>query len=184
MSALAFEVAHLPFSFYDQSFWFGSVPLRTYLPDGDIDVCAFPEAGTAFEWFSRFQTLLEAQANDPNADFSVKNITVVNADVLFFCVLFVRFHSISLSSAGSVAGQNSESSDRLRFRRHFRQQGRRHRRVVLFGGSGPNDWQVSFIQALCVADQGLVVRPFYCCYRVSVHWFYFWCVSACTKVEF
>lgn len=88
-----------------QCFWFGSVPLRAYLPDGDIDICAFPAAGTnSAQWFARFQSCLEAQARDAaTSELPVKNITVVNADVKILKALVgTILVDISVNKAGGI----------------------------------------------------------------------------------
>lgn len=63
---------------------FGSVPLRTYLPDGDIDLSIFcsPEAARALHnsWAIRLQAVLEQEQKSPTALHRVGDVTVINAE--------------------------------------------------------------------------------------------------------
>jgi hypothetical protein len=67
------------------AFMFGSVPLRTYLPDGDIDVSVFcgPEAAAALRdvWAPRVQAALLAEARRGTAPYEIGDVTVINAEV-------------------------------------------------------------------------------------------------------
>lgn len=67
-----------------QVFPFGSVPLKTYLPDGDIDLTAFGgqavEDALAYEVFS----VLEAEDKNRAAEFVVKDVQLIHAEVLIF----------------------------------------------------------------------------------------------------
>jgi hypothetical protein len=65
---------------------FGSVPLRTYLPDGDIDLSVFcPQEAAASmrdNWALKLQTAIEReQKSNPSTPFKVEDITVINAEV-------------------------------------------------------------------------------------------------------
>lgn len=74
---------------------FGSVPLRTYLPDGDIDVSIFCEAkslqvrhsnstsSTLFQdtWCDKLSTVLESEAENLEAEFKITNVSLINAEV-------------------------------------------------------------------------------------------------------
>lgn len=61
---------------------FGSVPLRTYLPDGDIDVSIFCEGkGLQDCWGERLQAALEKEAENPKAIFLIANVQLINAEV-------------------------------------------------------------------------------------------------------
>lgn len=62
-----------------QVFAFGSVPLKTYLPDGDIDLTAMVCIDAE-----------EALANDvcavlETAEFVVKDVQLIRAEVLMLC---------------------------------------------------------------------------------------------------
>lgn len=66
-----------------EAFMFGSVPLKTYLPDGDIDLSVFQAKGTSLRdsWATRLSALLEAEQRDLYATFVVKDIQVIHAEV-------------------------------------------------------------------------------------------------------
>ncbi len=61
---------------------FGSVPLLTYMPDGDIDVtCLLPPA-QASTWITPLKNRLVEISEDPDAPFPITNITPVYAEVM------------------------------------------------------------------------------------------------------
>lgn len=62
---------------------FGSVPLKTYLPDGDIDLSVFQAKGSSLRdsWATKLSALLEAEQRDPYAAFVVKDVQVIHAEV-------------------------------------------------------------------------------------------------------
>jgi hypothetical protein len=65
---------------------FGSVPLKTYLPDGDIDLSVFctPETAQALRdsWATRLQKVIEGEQHNRNAPYKIADITVINAEVI------------------------------------------------------------------------------------------------------
>jgi hypothetical protein len=67
------------------AFMFGSVPLKTYLPDGDIDVSVFctPDTAQALKdlWTTRLQKVIEGEQQSGNAPYEISDITVINAEV-------------------------------------------------------------------------------------------------------
>jgi hypothetical protein len=67
------------------AFMFGSVPLKTYLPDGDIDVSVFctPDTAQALKdmWTTRLQKVIEGEQQNGNAPYEISDITVINAEV-------------------------------------------------------------------------------------------------------
>lgn len=65
-----------------QVFPYGSVPLKTYLPDGDIDLTAF--VGKFFEdaFADDLVSTLEAADRNKDAEFSVKDVQLIRAEVL------------------------------------------------------------------------------------------------------
>jgi hypothetical protein len=76
------EKSSLPFSL--QVFTFGSVPLKTYLPDGDIDVTAFGNSEELKEiWANLVRDALEREEKSENAEFHVKEVQYIQAEVLF-----------------------------------------------------------------------------------------------------
>jgi len=60
---------------------FGSVPLRTYLPDGDIDLTALYSGAAVHGWMERLRDVLVAEEHNPLAEFSVRDIQTINAEV-------------------------------------------------------------------------------------------------------
>lgn len=64
---------------------FGSVPLKTYLPDGDIDLSIFcgPDVAAALKdtWTLKLQSVLLAEQNNADAPYVVGDVTVINAEV-------------------------------------------------------------------------------------------------------
>jgi DNA polymerase sigma len=64
-------------------FTFGSVPLKTYLPDGDIDVTAFsPSNELKDTWANLVRDALEHEEKNENAEFSVKEVQYIQAEVV------------------------------------------------------------------------------------------------------
>ena len=61
---------------------FGSVPLKTYLPDGDIDLALFQKSGPSIRnsWYKRLADVLEAEQRRPGPCI-VRDVQVINAEV-------------------------------------------------------------------------------------------------------
>lgn len=73
-----------PISSSLQVFTFGSVPLKTYLPDGDIDVTAFSNSEELKEiWANLVRDALEREEKSENAEFHVKEVQYIQAEVFF-----------------------------------------------------------------------------------------------------
>lgn len=65
-----------------QVFTFGSVPLKTYLPDGDIDLTAFSNNENMKEtWANQVRHMLESEEKNENAEFRVKEVQYIQAEV-------------------------------------------------------------------------------------------------------
>lgn len=65
-----------------QVFTFGSVPLKTYLPDGDIDMSAFSNnLNLKDTWASEVRDMLENEEKSENAEFRVKEVQYIQAEV-------------------------------------------------------------------------------------------------------
>ena len=66
-----------------QAFMFGSVPLKTYLPDGDIDMAVFQSHGPSVRdsWTTKLGAVLEAEARSQSTRFRVKDMQVIHAEV-------------------------------------------------------------------------------------------------------
>lgn len=63
-------------------FTFGSVPLKTYLPDGDIDLTAFSDNDDLKDtWATTVCGVLENEAKSENADFCVREVKFIQAEV-------------------------------------------------------------------------------------------------------
>lgn len=61
---------------------FGSVPLKTYLPDGDIDLTAFcHNLNLRDTWANEVRDMLENEEKNENAEFHVKEVQYIQAEV-------------------------------------------------------------------------------------------------------
>ena len=66
-------------------FTFGSVPLKTYLPDGDIDLTAFSNNQSLKDtWANHVRDMLESEEKNENAEFHVKEVQYIQAEVHIF----------------------------------------------------------------------------------------------------
>lgn len=64
-------------------FPYGSVPLKTYLPDGDIDLTAFGGTNGEDTLADDIVSVLEAEEKNRNAEFVVKDVQLIRAEVSF-----------------------------------------------------------------------------------------------------
>ena len=63
-------------------FTFGSVPLKTYLPDGDIDLTVFSEDQNLKDsWAKEVRDMLEREEKKEHAEFQVKEVQYIQAEV-------------------------------------------------------------------------------------------------------
>ncbi|GJU70151.1 retrotransposon protein, putative, ty1-copia subclass [Tanacetum coccineum] len=63
-------------------FTFGSVPLKTYLPNGDIDLSAFSNNPSLKDlWANEVVNLLETEEKNENEEFHVKEVQYIQAEV-------------------------------------------------------------------------------------------------------
>ncbi|KAK1289226.1 hypothetical protein QJS10_CPB18g00059 [Acorus calamus] len=70
--------------FTSQVFTFGSVPLKTYLPDGDIDLTVLSENQTLKDtWATMLRDLLEREEKSQTAEFRVKEVQYIQAEVSY-----------------------------------------------------------------------------------------------------
>lgn len=67
-----------------QVFPFGSVPLKTYLPDGDIDLTAFGGLNVEEALASDVFSVLEREVQNGAAEFVVKDVQLIRAEVSNF----------------------------------------------------------------------------------------------------
>lgn len=64
---------------------YGSVPLKTYLPDGDIDLAIFQSRGNTQHlrdtWFTQLSGFLQREEQNPHAPFRIRDVQVIYAEV-------------------------------------------------------------------------------------------------------
>ncbi|XP_039831597.1 uncharacterized protein LOC120692388 isoform X5 [Panicum virgatum] len=87
-----------------QVFTFGSVPLKTYLPDGDIDVIAFGNSEELKEiWAKLVRDALEREEKSENAEFHVKEVQYIQAEVkIIKCIVENIVVDISFNQVGGL----------------------------------------------------------------------------------
>lgn len=84
-------------------FTFGSVPLKTYLPDGDIDLTSFSKNQSSKEtWAHQVRDMLENEEKNENAEFRVKEVQYIQAEVCL-PLYFKVFQTIGASDSASPA---------------------------------------------------------------------------------
>ncbi|KAJ8506494.1 hypothetical protein OPV22_007380 [Ensete ventricosum] len=84
-------------------FPFGSVPLKTYLPDGDIDLTAlsFPNSEDALA--NDVRSVLQSEEQNKGAEFEVKDVQYINAEVkLVKCIVENIVVDISFNQIGGL----------------------------------------------------------------------------------
>ena len=61
---------------------FGSVPLKTYLPDGDIDLTALShQRNLKDSWANDVKNVLEGEGRNQNSMFRVREVQYIQAEV-------------------------------------------------------------------------------------------------------
>ncbi|KAD7117005.1 hypothetical protein E3N88_04273 [Mikania micrantha] len=87
-----------------QVFTFGSVPLKTYLPDGDIDLTAFSNNPMLKDsWASDVRDMLETEEKNENAEFCVKEVQYIQAEVkIIKCLVENIVVDISFNQLGGL----------------------------------------------------------------------------------
>ncbi|GAX73901.1 hypothetical protein CEUSTIGMA_g1351.t1 [Chlamydomonas eustigma] len=101
---------------------FGSVPLKTYLPDGDIDLSIFTsEHSLRDTWAIKLQGKLEEEQKNPRAQYMIGEINVINAEVkLLKCLVDNIVVDISFNQIGGLCTLTFlESIDRRVDQDHF-----------------------------------------------------------------
>ncbi|KAI5056702.1 hypothetical protein GOP47_0028520 [Adiantum capillus-veneris] len=85
-------------------FRFGSVPLKTYLPDGDIDLTAFSSHQELRDsWALDVQTILEQELQRKDTDFTVSDVQCIHAEVkIVKCVVENIVVDISFNQLGGL----------------------------------------------------------------------------------
>lgn len=83
---------------------YGSVPLKTYLPDGDIDLTVV-RTGKAEESLAReVLTLLQGEEQDENSEYDVKDTQFIDAEVkLVKCIVRGTVIDISFNQLGGLS---------------------------------------------------------------------------------
>ncbi|KAI4307136.1 hypothetical protein L6164_030355 [Bauhinia variegata] len=87
-----------------QVFTFGSVPLKTYLPDGDIDLTAFSNnQNWKDNWASEVRDILESEEKSKDAEFRVKDVQYIQAEVkIVKCLVENIVVDISMNQLGGL----------------------------------------------------------------------------------
>lgn len=84
-------------------FPFGSVPLKTYLPDGDIDLTAFCGYNLEEAFANDVYSVLEAEDHNPASEFVVKDVQYIRAEVkLVKCLVQNIVVDISFNQIGGL----------------------------------------------------------------------------------
>ncbi|CAN1303323.1 hypothetical protein LINPERPRIM_LOCUS25802 [Linum perenne] len=82
---------------------FGSVPLKTYLPDGDIDLTAFGGLNMEESLANDVQSILEMEDQNSAAEFVVKDVQLIRAEVkLVKCLVQNIVVDISFNQLGGL----------------------------------------------------------------------------------
>ncbi|KAL3536716.1 hypothetical protein ACH5RR_000082 [Cinchona calisaya] len=87
-----------------QVFTFGSVPLKTYLPDGDIDLTAFSNNQNLKDsWATHVRDMLENEEKNEHAEFQVKEVQYIQAEVkIIKCLVENIVVDISFNQLGGL----------------------------------------------------------------------------------
>lgn len=87
-----------------QVFTFGSVPLKTYLPDGDIDLTAFSRNQNLKDtWANEVKDMLESEEKNEDAEFRVKEVQYIQAEVkIIKCLVENIVVDISFNQLGGL----------------------------------------------------------------------------------
>lgn len=85
-------------------FTFGSVPLKTYLPDGDIDLTAMSENENLKDtWATKVRDILQSEERSANAEFRVKEVQYIQAEVkIIKCLVENIVVDISFNQVGGL----------------------------------------------------------------------------------
>lgn len=63
---------------------FGSVPLKTFLPDGDVDLTAMSDSVLGDSLVNDVRRILESEESNIDADLEVKDVKFIEAEVYIF----------------------------------------------------------------------------------------------------
>ncbi|GER46363.1 nucleotidyltransferase [Striga asiatica] len=83
---------------------FGSVPLKTYLPDGDIDLTVFShDQNLKDSWANQVRDMLHNEEKNENAEFRVKEVQYIQAEVkIIKCLVENIVVDISFNQVGGL----------------------------------------------------------------------------------
>jgi DNA polymerase sigma len=83
---------------------FGSVPLKTYLPDGDIDLTAFSLNHVQKDtWAEDVHRILEKAEQNSDSEFRVKEVQLIHAEVkIVKCLVENIVVDISFNQIGGL----------------------------------------------------------------------------------
>lgn len=81
---------------FTQVFPYGSVPLKTYLPDGDIDLAAFSHTNANDALVSDVHAVLRGEEHNEAARYKVKDVHCIDAEVLPGLILTLELQSLGL----------------------------------------------------------------------------------------
>ncbi|KAL6657364.1 hypothetical protein ACP70R_005144 [Stipagrostis hirtigluma subsp. patula] len=85
-------------------FEFGSVPLKTYLPDGDVDITVLGDTWLDGTLINHVRGVLEEEIENWDAQFELKSLHVINAEVkLIKCVIGNIIVDVSFNQIGGVS---------------------------------------------------------------------------------
>ncbi|KAF9671157.1 hypothetical protein SADUNF_Sadunf12G0018300 [Salix dunnii] len=87
-----------------QVFPFGSFPLKTYLPDEDIDITVFTESQDLKKtWADEVKDILQHEQSSENAEFHVKEVQYIQAEVkMIRCLVENIVVDISFNQLGGL----------------------------------------------------------------------------------
>ncbi|KAK1264483.1 hypothetical protein QJS04_geneDACA017034 [Acorus gramineus] len=101
-------------------FPFGSVPLKTYLPDGDIDLTALCAPGFEESLAIDVRSVLEAEERNKDSEFEVKDVQFIHAEVkLVKCLVQNIVVDISFNQIGGLSTLCFLEQVLYRFLDHF-----------------------------------------------------------------
>ncbi|CAN6206478.1 unnamed protein product [Urochloa humidicola] len=85
-------------------FAFGSVPLRTYLPDGDVDITVLGNTWLNSTFIDDVRRVLESEQENSDAEFKLTGLQFINAEVkLMKCVVENIVVDVSFNQIGGVS---------------------------------------------------------------------------------
>ncbi|KAF8714759.1 hypothetical protein HU200_027284 [Digitaria exilis] len=83
---------------------FGSVPLRTYLPDGDVDITVLGNTWLNSTFIDDVRSVLESEQENCDAEFKLTDLHFINAEVkLMKCVIENIVVDVSFNQIGGVS---------------------------------------------------------------------------------